>query len=36
MLLFIRKLLNGLKEKKYTGDMSRHRVHALKYEDMCF
>ena len=34
MILFLKSLFRS--NEKYTGDMSRHRVHALKYEDMCF
>jgi hypothetical protein len=31
-------MLNWLKSLlfyKHTGDMSRHRVHTAKYEDLC-
>ena len=33
MIAFLKSLFTG---KKYNGDMSRHRLHATKYEDMCF
>ena len=33
MIAFLKSLFRS---NQYTGDMSRHRVHALKYEDMCF
>ena len=32
MLRFLMNLFNRIEE---TGDMSKHRVHTTKYQDLC-